>query len=77
MSATPTTDERLLTADELAERWQIVCKSRKAEAVWAMVRRGEIPAGAVVRLGQKKIRFRLAGIEEFEARGGNLGGDSE
>lgn len=62
--------DRLLTAEELAERWQIVCKSKPAEAVWRMTRTGQIPPGAVVRLGAKKIRFRLEGIEAFEAEGG-------
>jgi len=63
--------DRLLTPEMLAERWQIVCKTKKAEAVYRMVRAGQIPPGAVVRLGRNKIRFRLEGIEAFEAQGGN------
>lgn len=58
--------ERLLTAEELAERWQ--CSGRKS--IYGMIERGLIPPGAYVRLGPKKLRFRLEGIKEFEQAGG-------
>ena len=48
---------RLLTADELAERWQV-----PRAHVYALTRRGEIPT---VRLG-KYYRYRLDQIEAFE-----------
>jgi len=64
------TTDRLLTPDELAERWQVCAKSKKAEAIYRMVRNGDIPAGTYVRLGKKAIRFRLEAIEVFEAQGG-------
>jgi hypothetical protein len=70
MAAPVSTTDRLLTPEELAERWQVVCEAKKAERVYAMVRAGQIPAGAVVRLGRENIRFRLEGIEAFEAQGG-------
>jgi hypothetical protein len=59
---------RLLTPEELADRWQLEGKNPKA-AAWRLAREGVIPAGAVVRLG-RNIRFRLEGIEAFEAEGG-------
>lgn len=52
---------RLLTADDLAERWQIP-KSH----VYRLCRVGALP---VVKLGRYR-RFRLAAIERFEAAGG-------
>jgi hypothetical protein len=62
--------DRLLTPEELAERWQVVCRSKKAERIYLMVHDGQIPPGAVVCLGST-IRFRLEGIESFEAEGGH------
>jgi hypothetical protein len=62
--------DKLLTPTELAERWQVVCKKKPAERIYSMVRSGQIPDGAVVRLG-RTIRFRLEGIEAFEAEGGH------
>lgn len=59
----------LLTPEELAERWQVVSDPQNAEQIFRMVRNGEIPRGAVVYLGST-IRFRLKGIEAFEAEGG-------
>ena len=50
--------DRLLTADQLAERWQVP-KSQ----VYALTRRGEIPT---VKLG-KYYRYRLDAIEAFES----------
>jgi len=50
---------RLLTADELAERWQV-----RRSWVYAATRDGQIPA---VRLG-RYYRYRLASIEAWEAR---------
>jgi excisionase family DNA binding protein len=49
--------DRLLTADQLAERWQVP-KSQ----VYTLTRRGEIPT---VKLG-KYYRYRLDEIEAFE-----------
>lgn len=57
--------DRLLTADQLAERWQVP-KSQ----VYALTRRGEIPT---VKLG-KYYRYRRDVIEAFE-RGENLQAD--
>jgi hypothetical protein len=62
--------DRLLTPTELAERWQVVCKKKRGERIYWMVRSGQIPPGAVVRLG-RTIRFRLEGIEAFEREGGH------
>jgi excisionase family DNA binding protein len=52
---------KLLTADELAERWQV----DKAH-VYRLTRQGSIPA---VKLG-RYYRYRLAAIDEFETKGG-------
>jgi predicted DNA-binding transcriptional regulator AlpA len=57
--------EKLLTADELAERWQLKTKA----AIYRMAREGIFPAGVMVELG-RYYRFRLEGIENFEAGGG-------
>jgi excisionase family DNA binding protein len=48
---------RLLTADELAERWQV-----PASHVYRLTRNGAIPA---VKLG-RYYRYRLDAIERFE-----------
>jgi len=48
---------RLLTADELAERWQV-----RAQHVYRLTREGAIPA---VKLG-RYYRYRLDQIERFE-----------
>ncbi len=53
--------DRLITAEQLAARWQM-----KAQAVYRLARNGDVP---VVRLGRYK-RFRLADIEAFEQGGG-------
>jgi excisionase family DNA binding protein len=55
---------RLLTADELAARWQL-----PKSWVYAATRDGRIPA---VRLG-RYYRYRLGAIESFEAAGGVSG----
>jgi len=52
---------RLLTAADLAERWQVT-----EHHVYRLAREGRLP---VVELGRYK-RFRLAVIEAFEAEGG-------
>lgn len=57
MSAVTNGSSRLLTADELAARWQVP-KSH----VYRLTRDGHIPA---VRLG-RYYRYRLAAIETFE-----------
>jgi len=49
--------ERLLTAEQLAERWQV-----KAAHVYRLTREGAIPA---VKLG-RYYRYRLDAIERFE-----------
>jgi len=51
----------LVTADELAERWQIT-----PAHVYRLTRAGAIPA---VRLG-RYYRYRLDAIEQFERAGG-------
>ena len=56
---------QLLTAEQLAGRWQI-----KPATVYALARKGSIPA---VRLGPRLVRFRLAEVERFEAEGGVSG----
>ena len=53
----------LLTADDLAARWQVP-KSH----VWRLAREGRIP---VVQLGRYR-RFRLEAVEQFEAQGGTV-----
>ena len=54
---------RLLTADDLADRWQIARSS-----VYNLTRQGKLP---VVRLG-KYYRYEIGAIEQFEARGGTV-----
>ncbi len=52
---------QLLTAGQLAERWQI-----PATHVYRLARDGRLP---VVKLGRYR-RFRVGDIEQFEAAGG-------
>jgi excisionase family DNA binding protein len=52
---------RLLTADEVAERWQV-----SRSHVYALVRAAKIPTVAVGRY----YRFRLDALVEWEERGG-------
>jgi len=59
MSATAT---RLLTADDLAERWQV----RKAQ-VYRLAREGRVPAVLIGRY----YRFRLDAIERWESQQGH------
>jgi excisionase family DNA binding protein len=49
---------RLLTADELGQRWQV-----RAQHVYALARDGDLPH---VRIG-RYVRFRLESIEVWEA----------
>jgi excisionase family DNA binding protein len=56
---TSVTSAQLLTADQLATRWQVP-KSQ----VYALTRTGQIPA---VKLG-RYYRYRLDAIERFETR---------
>jgi excisionase family DNA binding protein len=58
------TPSRLLTADELAARWQV-----PKGAVYRLAREGRIP---VVALG-RYYRFCLADVEAFERGGGTAG----
>jgi excisionase family DNA binding protein len=53
--------ERLLTADELADRWQVP----KAQ-VYRVTREGHLPA---VRIG-RYYRYRVAVVEVWECEGG-------
>lgn len=55
------TSARLLTAEDLAARWQV-----PRSHVYRLAREGKLP---VVKLGRYK-RFRIAAIEAFEASGG-------
>jgi excisionase family DNA binding protein len=55
------TRTNLLTAAELAARWQVA-----RSQVYSLTRTGVLPA---VRLG-KYVRYRLDAIEEFERNGG-------
>jgi excisionase family DNA binding protein len=61
VSATADTSTRLLTAEQLAERWQV-----EDSQVYRLARSGRLPC---VRLG-RYVRFRLDAIEEFERTGG-------
>ena len=58
------TNARLLTADDLAVRWQIP-KSH----VYRLTRDGRIPS---VKLG-RYYRYRVAAVDEFERNGGVSG----
>lgn len=62
---TGSSSEVLLTAEQLAERWQL----KTTNAVYRMSREGVIPNGALVKLG-RFYRYRLPGIEDFEKAGG-------
>jgi predicted DNA-binding transcriptional regulator AlpA len=62
-STTEPVADRLLTAEQLADRWQL--GGGKA-AVYRMSRAGQIPT---VKLG-KFYRYRLSAIADFEANGG-------
>jgi excisionase family DNA binding protein len=53
----PLTASRLLTAEQLAERWQV-----PKSYVWRLARNGAIPT---VRLG-RYMRFRIDSIEAWE-----------
>lgn len=59
--------ERLLTAEDLAQRWQV-----RTDFIYRLVRAEKLPA---VKLGRYR-RFRLEAIEAFEAGGGD-NGDAE
>jgi excisionase family DNA binding protein len=61
VDAPATTAAQLLTAEQVAERWQV-----PVSQAYRLAREGRIPS---VKLG-KYIRFRLADIEAFEADGG-------
>jgi excisionase family DNA binding protein len=52
---------RLLTAGQLAERWQV-----KQSTIYSLTRQGSIPT---VKLG-RLYRYRLDAIEEYERNGG-------
>ncbi|HTQ69654.1 MAG TPA: helix-turn-helix domain-containing protein [Solirubrobacteraceae bacterium] len=52
---------RLLTVEEVAERWQVA-----ASQVYALVRAGKVPTVSIGRY----YRFRLEDLEGWERRGG-------
>ena len=52
---------RLLTAEDLADRWQV-----KPTSIYQWTREGRIPA---VRMG-RLYRYRIEAVLEFEAAGG-------
>ncbi len=60
------TAPRLLTADDLAVRWQV-----KTAHVYRLTREGKLPC---VQLGRYR-RFALDAVEKFEGRGGTTTGD--
>jgi excisionase family DNA binding protein len=60
------TTEVLLTAEQLAERWQVA----KAQ-VYRLTREDRLPA---VRIG-RYFRYRLAAVEQWERSGGDDGGE--
>lgn len=63
MSAAETSEaERLLTPEDLADRWTI-----KKSTVYAMTRAGRLPT---VRVGPRLYRYRLEAIEQYERDGG-------
>lgn len=57
--------DRLLTAEDVAARWQVA----KAQ-VYRQAREGRLPS---VKIG-RYYRFRLSAIEDFEAEGGTADG---
>ena len=61
MTAPSTAKERLLTATQLGERWQV-----KPAHVYRLAREGELP---VVKLG-RYYRFKAEAVERFEDEGG-------
>jgi excisionase family DNA binding protein len=65
---TAATMSRLLTAEELAERWQVP-KSH----VYRLTRSRELPT---VKLG-RYCRYALAAVEAFEQAGGTKAGQGE
>ena len=60
------TGRRLLTAEDLAERWQV-----PTSQVYRLTRAGRLP---VVRLG-RYYRYRLQAVEDFEQAGGGAADD--
>lgn len=61
MSATGLTAAALMTADDLAERWQV-----PRAHIYRLTRSGQL---RTVRLG-KYVRYTTAAVEQFEADGG-------
>jgi excisionase family DNA binding protein len=57
--------DSLLTAEKVAERWGVT-----KEFVYRLAREGKLPKGEVVVELGRYYRFRLEGLEAFEAAGG-------
>lgn len=57
----PAPSAQLLTAEQVAERWQV-----RTAQVYRLTRAGRLPA---VRIG-RYYRYRLAALEAFEVEGG-------
>jgi excisionase family DNA binding protein len=64
LGAAKQSSAQLLTAEDLAERWQV-----PTSHVYRLTRSGALP---VVRLG-RYYRYALAKVEAFEASGGSAG----
>ena len=64
MTPPPLTAATLLTAADLAERWQV-----PTSHIYRLSRSGQLPT---VRLG-KYVRYQLAEVEQFEQAGGTAG----
>jgi excisionase family DNA binding protein len=62
MTEPAVTASKLLTADDLAARWQV-----QRSQIYRLERAGKLPS---VRLGRYR-RFLLEKVEEFEANGGH------
>lgn len=60
MTDTPLTADTLMTADQLAERWQV-----PVSAIYRLSREKKIP---VVQIG-RYYRYRLEAVEDYERKG--------
>lgn len=69
--AAAVTANKLLTPEQVAERWQVGGK-RPSESINRMAREGAIPPGVAVKLG-RFWRFNPSRLAEWEAEGGEFG----